>query len=62
MITTSGLQSIFAFLYAGGKKISNIRKEMWKIKDLITIQENIAEEYNTFSWAKTSGREMQELL
>ena len=25
-ITTSGLQSVFAFLYVGGKKMSNIRK------------------------------------
>lgn len=37
MITTSDIHSIFAFLLAGGKKISNIRKEMWKVKDLISF-------------------------
>jgi|JI9StandDraft_1071089.scaffolds.fasta_scaffold517158_2 hypothetical protein len=62
MITTSDMHSVFAFLLAGGKKIVNIRKEMWKIKDLVTFQTGIEEEYMTYGWAKTESREMQELM
>ena len=43
MITTSDIHSIFAFLLAGGKKISNIRKEMWRAKNLITFETGIIE-------------------
>ncbi len=62
MITCADYHSVFAFLLAGGKKINNIRKEMWKIKDLITIQKGIEEQYKTFKWAQTYSQEMNELL
>lgn len=45
MITTSDFHSIFAFLLASGKKINNIKKEMWIVKDLIQLEENIEQEF-----------------
>lgn len=62
MITSSDSHAVFAFLLAGGKKIINIRKEMWKVKDLICFQDDILEEFNSFKWAKSEGHEMSELL
>jgi hypothetical protein len=41
MITCADIHSVFAFLLAGGKKLNNIRKEMWKIQDLITMEKDI---------------------
>lgn len=56
MITTSDMQSVFAFLLASGKKLVNIRSEMWKVNDLICFEEGIEEEYNQFSWTKTESQ------
>lgn len=56
MITTSDMHSVFAFLLAGGKKVVNIRKEMWKVKDLVIFQKGIEEEYQTYNWSKTESR------
>lgn len=53
MITCADFHAVFAFLLAGGKKIDNIRKEMWKVKDLIFMEKEIEEDYNTFKWAET---------
>lgn len=41
MITCADFHSVFAFLLAGGKKIHNIRKEMWRVKDLLCLEPNI---------------------
>lgn len=41
MITCSDFHSVFAFMLAGGKKIVNMRKEMWKVKDLINFDDGI---------------------
>ena len=41
MITCSDIHSVFAFLYAGGKKINTIRQEMWKVSNLITLEKDI---------------------
>ena len=56
MITCSDFHSIFALLLAGGKKVTNIRKEMWKVKDLISFEKGILEEYETYRWAKTESQ------
>jgi hypothetical protein len=62
MITCADFHSVFAFLLAGGKKINNIRKEMWRVKDLIGLEKGIDEEYASFRWAQTYSQEMNELL
>lgn len=62
MITCADFHAVFAFLLAGGKKIDNIRKEMWKVKDLIYMEKGIDEDYNSFKWAETYSQEMNELL
>lgn len=41
MITCADFHSVFAFFLAGGKKINNIRKEMWRVKDLITMEKGV---------------------
>jgi hypothetical protein len=41
MITCADFHAVFAFLLAGGKKINNIRKEMWRVKDIITLEQGI---------------------
>ena len=56
MITSSDIHSIFSFLYAGGRKINNIRREMWKVESLITMEKNIDEEYKQLKWAQTKGQ------
>lgn len=62
MITSSDIHSIFSFLYAGGRKINNIRREMWKVESLITMEKNIDEEYKQLKWAQTKGQQISQLL
>jgi N12 class adenine-specific DNA methylase len=62
MITCADFHAVFAFLLAGGKKINNIRREMWKVKDILTLEQGVEEEYASFKWAQTYSQEMNELL
>jgi hypothetical protein len=41
MITCADFHSVFAFLLAGGKKLNNIRREMMRLTDLVTLEKGI---------------------
>lgn len=62
MITCADFHSVFALLLVGGKKINYIRKEMWVVKDLITMEKGIQKQYDSFKWAQTQNQDINQLV